>query len=110
MSTPGVWDAGLQPERTSLAWQRTGITLLGLGVLIPRVAWSVLDLWSLLPTGIVLAAAIAVLVAARRRYRAAHRILTEGAGHLHDGRLPSLVALTGLALGVLAFALLFARR
>lgn len=108
--TETVWDAGLQPERTALAWQRTGLALVGLGLIIPRVAWTVLDAWSLLPSGVVLAAAIAVLVAAGRRYRAAHRILTEGAGHLHGGGLALLVALTALALGVLAFALLLAER
>lgn len=104
--TERVWDPGLQPERTSLAWQRTSLAFLGLGLAVPRVAWPVLGAWSLLPAGVVLAAAVAVLVVSHRRYRQAHRVLTGGHGRLHDGRLPLLVALTALLLAGLALVLL----
>jgi putative membrane protein len=99
-----VWDPGLQPERTSLAWQRMALTFLGLGLVVPRVAWPALGVWSLLPAALVLAAAVAVLVVSHRRYRAAHRVLTSGDGRLHDGRLPLLVAVTALVLAALALA------
>jgi putative membrane protein len=103
-----VWDAGLQPERTSLAWQRTALTLLGVGLLIPKLAWAVLDLWTLVPAGLVVAVAIFVLVAGHQRYRATHEVLTTGDGHLRDGRLPLLVAVTALVIAVLALGLLIA--
>jgi uncharacterized membrane protein YidH (DUF202 family) len=107
MTAPQVWDPGLQPERTSLAWQRTALALLGVGLLVPRVAWATLGAWSLVPSGLVVAAAVAVLAAGFRRYRAAHRALTTG-GTLHDGRLALLVTLTALVIGALALGLLVA--
>lgn len=107
MTAPQVWDAGLQPERTSLAWQRTALALLGVGLLVPRVAWATLGVWSFVPSGLVVGAAVAVLVAGLRRYRAAHAALTSG-GKLHDGRLPLLVALTAFAIAALAVGLLVA--
>jgi uncharacterized membrane protein YidH (DUF202 family) len=32
-----VWDAGLQPERTNLAWQRTTMALLSAGLIVARL-------------------------------------------------------------------------
>jgi uncharacterized membrane protein YidH (DUF202 family) len=105
-TAPEVWDAGLQPERTSLAWQRTALALLGVGLLIPKLAWAVLDVWTLVPAGLVVAVAVSVLVAGHRRYRATHEVLSTGDGRLRDGRLPLLVALTALVIAVLALGLL----
>jgi putative membrane protein len=103
-----VWDPGLQPERTSLAWQRTALTMLGVGLLVPKLAWPVLGVWALVPSGIVVAVAVAVLVAGARRYRAAHDVLTTGDGALGDGRLPLVVTLAALTLALLALGLLLA--
>ena len=33
-----MWDNGLQPERTSLAWLRTGLGMVGLSLLLVREA------------------------------------------------------------------------
>lgn len=97
-----VWDAGLQPERTSLAWHRSAVAMLGLGLALPALAWPVLGRWTLLliavPSG-----ALVLLVASSARYRHLHRALT-GRGPLHDGRLPLLASAMTLVLALLAVA------
>ncbi|MGC3993021.1 MAG: DUF202 domain-containing protein [Propionicimonas sp.] len=94
---------GRQPERTGLAWYRTAIALLGLGLAAPRLTWSFLDAWSLLPAGVVVAGSCALLVASRRRYLRVHRSLRDdSAVPLPDGRLPLLASGLTLVLAVLA--------
>ena len=102
-----VWDTGLQPERTNLAWSRSAVAFLVLGLAAPRALWIVLGPWSLLPAAILLAGSAALLAMSRRRYALAHHALIHSSSpQLPDGRLPALA--TGLALlcGLLALTML----
>jgi len=106
VSSPNeVWDAGLQPERTSLAWQRTALAFFGLGLAVPKLAWTALGAWSILPAGVVVVGALALFVVGQRRYRRTHDALTGDSGYRHDGRLPLLATLVGILLAVVALIL-----
>jgi hypothetical protein len=83
----GPWDPGLQPERTALAWRRTGLaltvgSLIGLRVLPPLLGPA-----AYLLAGLGVVASLAVLAAAHRRYRRVHRLLLAArvAGRAGDG-------------------------
>lgn len=91
-----LYDAGLQPERTALAWRRTALALAAGSLVAVRVVPALTGPWALLPTGAGLALAVAILVLAHLRYRRLHRALVE---HRQPDRQPDgrLVALTGLA-------------
>lgn len=102
-----VWDAGLQPERTGLAWERTALAFLGLGLAVPRLAWPALGAWSVVPAVVVLGGATALFVAGHRRYRHTHGVLT-GTGRLQDGRLPLLATLVAVVLALVAAVLVVA--
>jgi uncharacterized membrane protein YidH (DUF202 family) len=106
-STPSA-PKGLQAERTALAWLRTGLVLLVLGLGSWRLAWEHLGVWSFLPTVIVVSGAIVVMALARRRYRAADDLLNANVeGEQLDGRAPLLVAVVALLLAVLGLMLLW---
>lgn len=103
-----LFDPGLQPERTALAWLRTALvltvgSLVGLRVL-PHY-------WG--PVGLVVAgagalASVALIGLTVRRYRLTHRRLTAAGGRigrLPDGRLPALLAGLTLAAALVAAAL-----
>lgn len=110
-----LFDPGLQPERTELAWRRT---VLGIGVgsllairLLPAAIGD--PLW-VLPGFVGILFAGAVWVAARRRYRRAHAGLyrsTTSAVDLSGGGLmlvlATFTALSGLLALALALALAF---
>jgi putative membrane protein len=102
--------AGLQPERTSLAWRRLALVLLGLALVVPRLGWSVIGVWTLLPTGIVAAGALGLMAASHRRYVDTHGSLADGSPRpLPDGRLPMITVLTALTLAAVGAVILATR-
>ncbi len=97
------FDDGLQPERTALAWRRTGLALLAGSLVAARILTAILPIWTLVPAGLGVAGAVGVLVTAHRRYRRVHLALTS-AGHaeipLHGGGLSAVVATLAAAFGL----------
>lgn len=94
-----VWDAGLQPERTRLAWQRTALALLTAGLVVARLVGH-----HHIATGIAIAAAACVLAASvgivsTRRYKSANRRLEEERP-LPGAAVNLLTTLTFLVVGV----------
>lgn len=109
-----VFDQGLQPERTVLAWQRT-VLALGIGVLAgSRVLLPVLGSVSYLLLAAGLSAVLGMFVAIRRRYDRMHAHLTQESrlslphGAMLPGVLALFVVLSGLC--ALAFVVLSAFR
>jgi len=97
------WDAGVQNERTSLAWQRTALALFGGILLAARLGfrqWPVATAVALTPT---LGLAVAMLYLSSRRYRQAHAALN-GTGPTPGGRLPLFAASAITLLGLAALA------
>ena len=62
-------DAGLQPERTALAWQRSALALAGATIVIGRLTFSAVGLAALLVVALGVAHAAVVFATARRHYR-----------------------------------------
>lgn len=109
MTLPPLFDPGLQPERTELAWRRT---VLGIGVgslvamrLLPAVIG---DPFWVLPGILGVLFAGAVWLGARRRYRRANAALHRSNALAVDlpggGSMLILATFTAVA-GVLALAL-----
>lgn len=83
--TDSVFDAGLQPERTALAWQRTLLSLAVAFLAASRVLLPLLGVWSYSIAGAGLAVTIGLFVVIERRYRRLHRHLTT----VHSGSVPN---------------------
>jgi uncharacterized membrane protein YidH (DUF202 family) len=101
------FDPGLQPERTALAWRRTGLALTAGSLIALRVLPHALGTWALLPVGLGVVLSVLVLVASHQRYRVHHHRLTTSPLdriHLPDGALLALVAMITLGGGCGAFA------
>ncbi len=102
------FDAGLQPERTALAWRRTSLAL-GVGALAGlRVLTHYWGAPGLIPAGVGVAASVLVLAFAHRRYRTVHRRLTSGQhvrSGLPGGALALLLAAVGFSAGAVALTL-----
>ena len=97
------WDAGVQNERTALAWQRTGLALFGATLLAGRLGarhWPVATVVALAPT---LLLSVAMMRLAGQRYRRAQAAQHDqrlGPG----GRLPFTAAAAVTLLGLAALS------
>lgn len=101
MST--VFDAGLQPERTLLAWRRSCLALalgLALAIRYGRVLDPVASLWIGVPA---LAVVVLAYAATSLRYRAVTRALSSDPSRLTSGgRAVTAVAAVALLVGIAA--------
>lgn len=95
------FDAGLQSERTALAWRRTALAVATVSLIGLRIAPERLGSWALLPAGMGLVVALVMAIGSHRRYRSNHVALTSSTQAripLTDGRfLVSIAAFTALA-------------
>jgi uncharacterized membrane protein YidH (DUF202 family) len=94
---------GAYSERTGLAWTRTGLAMLFAVVLATRLTADTLGRAALVFAVITAPIAVAILILAGRRYRAANRSLAR-ARPLPDGRLPALAAAVTFMLALLEVA------
>ena len=107
MSNRPLFDPGLQPERTTLAWRRTALSLAVGAVVSFRLLPPVLGLWSLAVgvAGLLLSAA--TWMSAGRRARAVQGALLRSSNPLPGGGLPLLLTLivtSAAALGLIYIA------
>lgn len=106
-----VFDPGLQPERTALAWRRTGLALLVGALVGARILPHAVGDWAYVPAAGGVLAAVAVLALAERRYRAVHAGLTSPDGAAWTppgGGLAALVTVLALAAGLAALVMVVA--
>ena len=101
------WDAGVQNERTALAWQRTGLALFGATVVAGRLGmrhWPVATALALAPS---LVLSLVLMRLSGQRYRRAQAALhDERAGP--GGRLPFAASAAVTLLGLTALAAVLA--
>lgn len=97
------FDAGLQPERTALAWRRTALAVAVVSLAALRILPEVLGSWALIPAALGAGVSFVALVLTHRRYRRVHTMLTSSGSDrvaLSGGVLPALMAVATLGGGV----------
>lgn len=110
-----LYDPGLQPERTELAWRRTALaiaigSLLSLRV-FPAMLPSAAEAWGFAPGVLGVATAAVLWVAARRRQVRTTAVLTaRAAGPLPGGGLPLVLTVFGAGFGLVALVLVTVAR
>lgn len=101
---PPPWDDGLQNERTTLAWVRTALALLGTGALVARQAGDATVAVALL--GLAVVTAVVMILESERRHHWRGYALRAGdpvlAMHhlLATAALATAIAVAGLAIVV----------
>jgi uncharacterized membrane protein YidH (DUF202 family) len=101
--TSKLFDPGLQPERTELAWRRTALAIAVGSLVAMRLLPDVFQdpLW-VIPGVVGLVLSSGLWVGARGRYAAYNRALEAGdLASIPDGRLIAVVAVAATATGVL---------
>jgi uncharacterized membrane protein YidH (DUF202 family) len=103
-----LFDPGLQPERTELAWRRTTLSIAAGSLVAMRLLPEIFGhgLW-VLPGAVGLVVSGLVWLAARGRYSTVTaRTLLHGDRAPHpDGRLPLVMAVFATAVGLLGLAM-----
>lgn len=104
-----VFDPGLQPERTELAWRRTALALGGASLIAVRLLPAVLGSpwWALIGLAGLLASGV-LWGGARRRYRRIDAALA-GRGSLPGGALLAMLAVCVFAAGLAGFVVVLVR-
>jgi uncharacterized membrane protein YidH (DUF202 family) len=109
----GLFDPGLQPERTGLAWQRTCLAFLAGSLVAMKVLPPILGPWSLLLGVAGVLESVLLLFVVRRRYLQHHQILTAPDGppaRAADGFLPAALGASTLVAGFVSLALVLTIR
>lgn len=106
----GIFDPGLQPERTALAWRRTGLALLAGSAVATRILPELLGPWSALIGLSGITAAGLLLGMIHRRYHRHHgRLLAEGdRSPIAGGRLIAATAAFTTAAALVSIAIVTA--
>ncbi|AOY74193.1 DUF202 domain-containing protein [Paenarthrobacter ureafaciens] len=104
-----LFDPGLQPERTGLAWQRTCLAFLAGSLVAMKVQPPIFGPWSLLLGAAGVLEALLLLFIVRRRYLRQHHTLTTSGGQpplAADGFLPVALGSSTVAAGIVSLALI----
>ena len=106
----GVFDPGLQPERTGLAWRRTALALLAGSVVAARILEASLGPWAAAPGLVGIGISVVLLFSIHRRYRHINARLAETGDRapIADGRLIAATALFVACAAAVALALTLA--
>jgi putative membrane protein len=107
-----VFDAGVQAERTALAWQRTALALAVAAVGVGKLAASSLGPVAVVIAALGLAQALAVSSIAGRRYQAVHQWFTDRgdfAGIPDGGWSIAAMTASGVVVGLLALLFVLSR-
>lgn len=95
------FDAGLQPERTLLAWRRTALSFAVAGLVAERLVAGTLGPVLAIMLGVaVVACAAGAYVLASRRYRRAHERLVAAAALPTGGRAVTALAAAAALIAV----------
>jgi Predicted membrane protein len=105
-----VFDPGLQPERTALAWRRTGLALLAGSLVGTRILPEALGPLAAIPALTGVTASAALLYAIQSRYRRHRDHLSTGGDRspIAGGGLIAATALIVVCAGVLTLVLTLA--
>ncbi|WP_369413442.1 DUF202 domain-containing protein [Aeromicrobium duanguangcaii] len=102
-----VGDFGVSNERTALAWQRTGLSLVAGSAIILRLTWSDLGVLALVALAIAMVLGTWIFVESRGRY--AHDAGARRRARSRGGRAPFALALSTALLATTELTMLLVR-